>query len=830
MDQVEFRAKASVALENQDVLSAREVLDVWWQDGQEARVHKVTEWHDLDFGKLGMNLTAGEYELLRDIAAGFAQQVDLDSACRLQKQSAIREYDFSVLIPVHNSEPYLLSLFRCLESQDAARVEFLFFDDNSSDASAELVTNWCGDRDNVTLVRSFAHFGVARAKNVLLGYARGKWVTTVDSDDMIAPDYFASMKRFIDSHPECVMYTSRILRMNGESGVVGDILPLGFKFQNGSSVADLSVQSANVQLSATAFLSLERIRKASLRFDARVRPTFEDGKFISEYLLTTSGSGLFVGQNAEAKYFYRSHVCGQSLVSSGWNVVERYDDQLVFGYLDLLKRFASPSEVPAWLANTIAYDISWYFTEDLQTRARTMPLLVNTNLRLKFLNNLQEVFRHLPNNFVIPRPVSGALRSAIGQRFYGEPPAGAYKQYFFGELFGLVEYEEEPQPYRGANPVSIWERGRIKRTVTGAGALALAKDTVEARGRSLVLRSRTQAEMALIKLFPNRAYRDCWLLIDRAQGAGDNAEHLYRWLLENSTENVYFVLNRDAPGWRRLKSTGRLIPYGSFEAHRAFSEAKVVISSDAVVQSRELAPRYLWGQAQARFVFLQHGVIFNRNIKNISGWLNPINIDLFVTSLEAERDYVLSGESRFRIEGERVILTGLARWDRLKTLSAEVVRDDNKIVLMPTWFPGGNYSDWLNLASELGEKYEVIFVVHPSISLKELGVQGKFDFFDPRADDFQSLVASCHAFITDYSSTLFDAALSGARVGFFYPDGREVLPAYPEAKLEPAFSNSKDLKDWLFGDEPGYEIRVTTFDGHARERIYSEIWDMLHHK
>lgn len=67
-----------------------------------------------------------------------------------------------------------------------------------------------------------------------------------------------------------------------------------------------------------------------------------------------------------------------------------------------------------------------------------------------------------------------------------------------------------------------------------------------------------------------------WLLMDRETKADDNAEHFYRYMMQNHPEQTcYFVLNRTAPDWNRLKQEGfNLIEFGGSEYKRRLRKAE----------------------------------------------------------------------------------------------------------------------------------------------------------------------------------------------------------------------------------------------------------------
>lgn len=106
----------------------------------------------------------------------------------------------SVVIPIYNVERMLA---RCVESvlgQHVEGMELILVDDGSTDRSA-LVANRYQNRPHVTLIHK-ANGGLSDARNEGLYYAKGRYVTFVDSDDYLLPDTYAPLMAMLEAHPE----------------------------------------------------------------------------------------------------------------------------------------------------------------------------------------------------------------------------------------------------------------------------------------------------------------------------------------------------------------------------------------------------------------------------------------------------------------------------------------------------------------------------------------------------------------------------------------------------------------------------------------------------
>jgi len=94
----------------------------------------------------------------------------------------------SVIVPVHNTEPYLAACIESILSQRYSDFELLLVDDGSMDASGRICEEFAA-KDPRVVVFHQKNGGVCSARNRGLENARGEFVVFVDADDRLTESY-----------------------------------------------------------------------------------------------------------------------------------------------------------------------------------------------------------------------------------------------------------------------------------------------------------------------------------------------------------------------------------------------------------------------------------------------------------------------------------------------------------------------------------------------------------------------------------------------------------------------------------------------------------------
>ena len=107
--------------------------------------------------------------------------------------------EFSIIVPVFNSEKTIVKCLESLKKQTLKSFEFLVIDDGSVDKSGEFCDQ-IAKKDTRFKVIHQKNSGVSYARNVGLAMARGDYIAFVDSDDWIDCYYIENWVRIASQH------------------------------------------------------------------------------------------------------------------------------------------------------------------------------------------------------------------------------------------------------------------------------------------------------------------------------------------------------------------------------------------------------------------------------------------------------------------------------------------------------------------------------------------------------------------------------------------------------------------------------------------------------
>lgn len=103
-----------------------------------------------------------------------------------------KEDQISVIVSVYNTEQYLAQCIQSILKQTYQNLELILVDDGSTDRSLAICTHY-QELDSRVRVFHQSNQGVSKAQNYGMDVAAGNFITFVDSDDYVMPNYLEEL-------------------------------------------------------------------------------------------------------------------------------------------------------------------------------------------------------------------------------------------------------------------------------------------------------------------------------------------------------------------------------------------------------------------------------------------------------------------------------------------------------------------------------------------------------------------------------------------------------------------------------------------------------------
>ena len=106
----------------------------------------------------------------------------------------------SIITPSYNSKGTIVETYKSVITQTFSDFEWIIVDDCSSDNSFEYIKELIKDDSRIKVSRTEKNGGTAVARNLALRNAKGRYITFLDSDDLLDPDYLEKQVEFIKNN------------------------------------------------------------------------------------------------------------------------------------------------------------------------------------------------------------------------------------------------------------------------------------------------------------------------------------------------------------------------------------------------------------------------------------------------------------------------------------------------------------------------------------------------------------------------------------------------------------------------------------------------------
>lgn len=109
-----------------------------------------------------------------------------------RKMSISDKVNISIIVPIYNVQQYLDCCLQSVANQTFKDFECILINDGSTDDSGKIADDW-SLKDNRFRVIHQCNSGVSAARNKGIEESCGEWITFIDSDDWVEPDYLKKL-------------------------------------------------------------------------------------------------------------------------------------------------------------------------------------------------------------------------------------------------------------------------------------------------------------------------------------------------------------------------------------------------------------------------------------------------------------------------------------------------------------------------------------------------------------------------------------------------------------------------------------------------------------
>ena len=193
--------------------------------------------------------------------------------------------EISIVVAFYNVEKYAAHTLKSLSKQDFVNYEVICVDDGSTDSTGEVIDKWALQDERFIALHK-PNGGLSDARNYGVANCQGKYVSFVDGDDIISPNYLSTLYEAMAGRDD------RMVIGGFQSITFSDVISSNVKWENPVKSIEVDREQIMRMLmydiikpSACAKLAPKRIYE-QLKFPIGVR--YEEIRTIVDYILAVS--------------------------------------------------------------------------------------------------------------------------------------------------------------------------------------------------------------------------------------------------------------------------------------------------------------------------------------------------------------------------------------------------------------------------------------------------------------------------------------------------------------------------------------------------------------
>lgn len=300
--------------------------------------------------------------------------------------------------------------------------------------------------------------------------------------------------------------------------------------------------------------------------------------------------------------------------------------------------------------------------------------------------------------------------------------------------------------------------------------------------------------------------KDIMVSYDKLYKGGDCGEYIFRYISDNTPTKAYYIINKNTNTYNKLKKKYKnILIYGSLKCKIICLNANHILASDSLAASfcsfNGYMREYNKSLFNAEIHCIQHGVTM-QNMYHRQNRIFDNNKLYFITSNYEQKNLL---KEEYGYSKENLIITGLARYDGLKSDSKGV------ILIIPTWRvdvasstssgkvrPYNNnfkYTNYFKIYNSLinnkciidmaqKNNYKIKFLIHPTLisNIKDYDKNEYVEILPSNIVDYEDILVESNVMITDYSGVQYDFAYMKKPIIYYHND--DLPPSYGNGEMD----------------------------------------------
>ena len=165
---------------------------------QNIKISNSQEYYAYYYKNLSLNYSTKNYRIKGIEPEDLKKYLDYMDKARLgiylnkQNLKKIKNPKISIVISLYNRENYINSTIRSVQNQNLSEIEIIIVDDFSTDNSTKFIKELQKKDPRILLFKNKKNMGTLYSKSIGVLNAKGEYIYSLDSDDMLCNEYYFS--------------------------------------------------------------------------------------------------------------------------------------------------------------------------------------------------------------------------------------------------------------------------------------------------------------------------------------------------------------------------------------------------------------------------------------------------------------------------------------------------------------------------------------------------------------------------------------------------------------------------------------------------------------